>query len=44
LAAWFWERWISWARRWDETRRLTRLYPVVLRKKSLSAGSVGSLL
>ena len=44
LAAWFWERCISWARRWGGARRLTRLFPIVLPTKCLSAGSVGSLL
>jgi hypothetical protein len=44
LAAWFWERWISWARRWGGARRLTRLFSIVLVKKCLSAGSVGSVL
>jgi hypothetical protein len=44
LAAWFWERWIFGAGRWGETRRLTRLFPIVVPKKFVSAGSVGSLL
>jgi len=44
LAAWFWERWVSRVGRRDETRRLTRLFPIVWLEKCVSAGSVGSLL
>ena len=43
LAAWFWERWISWAR-WGWGATADAAFSIVLPKKCLSAGSVGSLL
>jgi len=44
LAAWFWERWISWARRWGWGATADAAFSIVLPKKCLSASSVGSLL